>query len=161
MPQGQDVKSRRWTIRDLAYVAGLADGEGSFSAGRPSATQVSPRFSMSLTDLQLLEWCAATFGGTICKHSAAAKWGNKKQAWVWSIIGQPLCDFVEAIAPYLKLKRRQAWLCWQIQTVRCWAANNRPGVRGWQEKNPNILKFYAGCWQTLHRLNQRGVPVAN
>ena len=102
---------------NLAYVAGIMDGEGSigFAKTRGYAT---PRVLVTNTNISLLQDLAGCFGGNINPLSKR-KQGWKK-AYSWRITSARAVNFIEKIYPYLRIKDRQA------QVVFAWDAI-RPG----------------------------------
>lgn len=91
---------------DLAYLAGIIDGEGTIlhqAAGR-STPIWTVKFNM--TDRPLVEW-VHSFGGTF-NVRPPAKPGHKEQ-YAWAVNRQlDVLTFLEAILPYLRVKRARA-----------------------------------------------------
>lgn len=99
---------------DFAYMAGLFDGEGSFTAqvdsrftpsGRPNV-RVNPRMSMGLKyGSEVLEMFVERIGGAIYSRTKAAKPAdNATRQWVCSKRSELLTG-VEILLPYLRIKR--------------------------------------------------------
>ena len=83
---------------DLAYIAGLADGEGSFYKRTQDGHWY---FKLAMTDKPIIEWLAS-FGGTF--HIEHRPKGYKTP-YTWSIARRAdLRILIEAILPYLKVK---------------------------------------------------------
>ena len=101
---------------DLAYMAGVFDGEGSImiSKQKPGASNgsISPsyylRVSLGITDRWICELFRFNFGGSIYKKIYR---GEKYfPAWVWNLSGERAIRFLKVLLPYFHLKKAQAEL---------------------------------------------------
>jgi len=109
---------------DLAYVAGMLDGDGYISICRNRCKpQTMLRVGISNTNQWLIEWLHFGFGGGISKHKER---GNCKTKWNWIISSNKAVEFLKLISPYLKLKRPQAELAIQFQSGRRWCNKHHP-----------------------------------
>jgi hypothetical protein len=94
------------TSHDLAYFAGLIDGEGSFSISvgvrkykERSSVWFNPRMSMTLKwGNEVLDELARVFGGAVYDHM-----GVDTRAWVCGK-RQFVLPAAEALLPYLRIK---------------------------------------------------------
>lgn len=100
----------RLTIAERAYLAGLFDGEGTIGyynyRDRHEATAM-----ITNTDPRIMNWILDKIGyGNVCTISNA--YHRRKHAIShWRITNKPrMVDFLEAITPYLIIKRDQAEL---------------------------------------------------
>lgn len=98
--------------RVLAYMAGFVDGEGHLSlheqrSGAQRTRRLVPFVAISQKDPVCLQWVAEKFGGSL-------KF-NARGYWHWTLRNQAALDLLEALLPYLILKRPQAEL---LLTVR-------------------------------------------
>lgn len=123
-----------YTTAELAYLAGLIDGEGNVSIGD---TRKSPRKSRGLRkprkeyvgqinyttqvsicncNLEVLEWLKAKFGGLIhiAKKPGKPGWDIKK-AWVMPC--KPCREILQSILPYLIIKKNQAKLLIEAREI--------------------------------------------
>ncbi len=96
---------------DAAYIAGIVDGEGYIRISRASNRRNTyvGRIGITNCDLQLLTWVLSMFGGNI--HSKKCYSSRHSKSYEWAIHRK--CDIrflIEAILPYLRIKRRQAEL---------------------------------------------------
>lgn len=99
-------------MRDIGWVAGIFEGEGSVSASTARRTDGRSRrspqlkFSIGMTDFDVLEEVHRIVGmGTLCGPYSRP---NKKDHWVWSIQKQAdAIAFAELIRPYLFSRRRE------------------------------------------------------
>ena len=109
----------------LAYMAGLMDGEGSFSISVIENEKGGKHFAANIrfynTNRKLISWVIDNFGGT-------PSWGNKnggniqnqktrKRMCQWFLTGrQSMESFLLQMIPYLIAKKQQANL--MLQFVR-------------------------------------------
>lgn len=84
---------------DIAWAAGILEGEGTFHAKGNS-----PRVFCEMTDEDVLIKLQSIFGGTITKQKLRNNW---KQTWRWGVYGSNAQVAMELIRPYL-LSRRSA-----------------------------------------------------
>ncbi len=84
---------------DIAWAAGLLEGEGSFYLRNDATAKIQ----CGMTDLDVLEKLQGIFGGKIYKQKIVNdKW---KQVWVWNLEGPKAFSAMLEIRPFL-LKRR-------------------------------------------------------
>ncbi len=96
----------RWSETDLAYFAGLLDGEGSFCLHDFGTHRFGCGVAIGNTDIRMLEWVKDRFGGFL----KAEKRNNPrhKPIWRWTAEANTLPEMLTAILPYLIVKREQA-----------------------------------------------------
>jgi|SRR5882762_796459 len=105
--------------RDNAnYAAGIIDGEGSIVLNR--GQRIAPktgtkyyqyvyRVSVVNTDIRLIEWLHKTFGGSLLPLKKTGK--RHKKTYLWHITKtQTIVEFLNIVAPFLKMKQEQAHL---------------------------------------------------
>jgi hypothetical protein len=103
--------------RTLAYFAGLFDGEGCVSVtevkSKPGGR--SPTFQtlaqVSMTDRRALHFLLDSFGGSL--HLINKE--GARPVWVWSVYQKTAKLFLEAILPYLIVKKLQADLLIELE----------------------------------------------
>lgn len=93
---------------DLAYFAGLFDGEGCISIDKDYKGKVYLTLScrVAMTNLWVLQALKFAFGGSV--RSVKKQKNHWKQAWIWRVSAQLALSFLEQILPYLKLKKPEA-----------------------------------------------------
>lgn len=110
---------------DLAYTAGLLDGEGhigihksknGFRKGVPRELKYSARLMIANTNIDIMHWLQLNFGGSIAKD---VRDGNRKDCYRWQIYGNKMLEFLKLVAPYLKIKSSQAKIVidWQSKII--------------------------------------------
>lgn len=100
-----------WSPVDLAYLAGLFDGEGSVEARYNSRKNRAPDWTARIhvynTDGHMIEWLAATFAGRVTtirkEHCTAAR----RDVYRWSLSAQSGRPLLTALLPYLRVKNSQ------------------------------------------------------
>lgn len=100
---------------NLAYVAGLMDGEGSIGFTRSRSAMV-PRVSITNTNLDLLDSLKSAFGGYITPLTGRKS--GWKQAYAWVINNSKAVDFVARLEPWLRIKHEQVWLLFAWDAIR-------------------------------------------
>lgn len=102
---------------DVAYVAGLIDGEGCVSIAK-SGLHFAPRVDVGMTKvaLPLLRRLHEEWGGTLDMNRAATeRWA---EAWRWILHGPACRPFLEAVQPHVRLKREQCSLALALCDLR-------------------------------------------
>lgn len=107
---------------DLAYVAGIIDGEGCIHIANCGSNKYKYgrvfRLGISLasTDEWLPNWLKFAFGGYV--YSKPIRPPSKKSQWEWRLGDVKAMDFLRLIYPYLKLKKPQAEVAINFQRSR-------------------------------------------
>jgi len=99
---------------DIAYIAGLVDGEGSILIAKSYQTKYGNCYRVSTTiannNLAVLEWVNDKFGGCIYKSN---------NCYMWQLNGKKCHKLLILLTPYLKIKSEQAELALQyISTIK-------------------------------------------
>jgi len=105
---------------DLAYTAGIMDGEGSIGIARHKSKSCKRGYALELNvqvtsaDEWLCQSLRFSFGGSL-SHSVNSA-GNPM--WHWIIVARQAYAFLELIVPYLRLKRPEAELAITFQKAK-------------------------------------------
>ncbi len=105
----------------LAYLAGIVDGEGSICIYRhKSRTSRAGQMKVviSNTKRELLEFVQSYFGGSISMTNSHLKNPRKQPCYQWIVASQKALHFLEAIEPFLRIKKLQAQIAIQYQYQR-------------------------------------------
>lgn len=135
--------------RDLAYLAGLVDGEGCITI-----TLVRKRYHMvqlriANTDPRMTRWLQSNFGGGVTiENRQNARW---KVRYTWCVGARAAEPILRAVLPHLLLKRDQAEIALACRELTYYRGNRR-GLSTFPERE--ALK------QRLHVLNRKGPHVA-
>jgi hypothetical protein len=143
------------TETELAYLAGIVDGEGCFYTGMVkqgrygSGYQFHALLKVSNTHRGLIDYLENTFGGNreyaYCKQRANP---NFKPVYSWQATGLMLDYLCPMILPYLIVKRQQCELMIKIRSTY----KNIGSKRLPQE----IIDIRLGIVQEMKKLNVRG-----
>lgn len=136
---------------DLAYMAGIMDGEGLICIvpiRRKDCADNVPAYRLmirlSLCNEWLCRWFKMCWGGSVytAKHS---NYPERHQIWEWSVSNQQAYRFLIVIKPYLILKRDQAELAVKFQGAK---------RRGCARKEPDVIKQAEKVvYETMKRLH--------
>jgi hypothetical protein len=109
---------------EVAYAAGIFDGEGCIhiapyrKRGRPYHRLM---VAVTNTDFPLLDWLHARWGGHLGKPLLT---NRHRPCKIWALSEGYAYPFLNAVYPYLIVKRRQAELALQFMNARS------PGTHG-------------------------------
>lgn len=97
------------TETDLAYFAGLFDGEG---YARINVAEDGVRFRLTIANTYkpVLDWLTTVFGGKVYTTASRTR---SHMLWTWQSDGQKLKWLLMAIQPYLKVKSDEVALVLQ------------------------------------------------
>ncbi len=157
----QNYKRIEYRDVDLAYFAGIIDGEGSiyignFSCNPKTGTKYyQTNMQVTNTDEPLIDWLIGTFGGLKSKRTQKQHAKNsRKQAYVWTASGERLTHLCECILPYLICKTRQ---CEIMLKMRATYARPRalPGTQGVTPLDEDLLERRAQLMDEMRSLHIR------
>lgn len=143
---------------DLAYAAGLIDGEGSIHIEVTRGKWYAPRMclGMTLPALEVMEMYHEEYGGTLrVMRPETEKWA---EAWMWYVHGPDAVRFLSDILPYLKIKKAHAELAIQVGTIRDELPKRRNGQAKWTEE---ARERCAKIKMEVAVLNQKGPRAQN
>jgi hypothetical protein len=96
---------------EIAYFAGIIDGEGCFSlrpqVGLGDAVYVAA-LSVGNTDARLMQWIHQRFGGSLQLESRSNP--KHQPVWRWVASSTDIDQILQRVLPYLVVKQRQAEL---------------------------------------------------
>jgi len=102
--------------QDLAYMAGLVDGEGCIHinhtniGSKKSTLNYCLRITVGNTDIKMLKFCKKKFGGNLHKRSPRKNPNitGRLPSYKWYLCGKNAGKLVELIFPYLITKKEKA-----------------------------------------------------
>lgn len=102
---------------ELAYTAGVIDGEGSIYIVKSSKRgQQKLHVEVHMTSYVITKWLQDIFGGF---HGfRGAQKPNHKDSYLWGVCDGKALKFLELVLPYLKLKSAQASLGIRFQNTK-------------------------------------------
>jgi hypothetical protein len=100
---------------DLAYAAGIVDGEGCITArvfvNKYGFNQTTLVLQVCMCSHSVISWLVDRFGGRIMKRKAKGRWRIR---YTWRMRGHRVGPILKAITPFMIEKREQALLAIQI-----------------------------------------------
>jgi hypothetical protein len=139
-----------------AYIAGIFDGEGTITINRTKQEQYhnwsyTPNCFVTNTNEELLHWLRnSTRVGRISESDRYRK-ENHKRAYRWKLYTKEVRQLLEAIQPFLVIKKRQAEIILEfLPTMRYNANQFHPYTE--QELEKKLELYYE-----IANLNQRGL----
>jgi hypothetical protein len=139
------------TDTELAYLAGIIDGEGYVQIARYSTGTYGPRLTVGNTSRALIDYLHVKYGGKVYTVNPKHQRGNAKPAWTWFLGGTAMVKLLAEVEPFLLVKRAQARA---VLDVSRFHALGKPRKNSW---TPNELQHAAVAHTTLLRLNHRGI----
>lgn len=146
---------REWTVAELAYFAGILDGEGclSITSGKRRSTSTaltrSTQIYVGNTDPRIIEWIQARFGGSIALRPTPHP-ERHKPLWRWLCSGANIEPVLRAVLPYLIIKREQATVILAYRKTMAMVGSNVPTMDDTQKAQDDMIA-------QLRVLNKRGV----
>jgi hypothetical protein len=131
---------------NLAYVAGIFDGEGCVNFAR-LRRGLFVRVMVVNTNLELLKDLQAQFGGDISKLKHKPGW---KQGFSWRLCWSSAINFLNVIQPWLRVKHRQA------ETAFAWDAVRLGKGHATALKREEYLDSCSLLFDQLRWLNKKG-----
>lgn len=141
---------------ELAYAAGIMDGEGTISIGRGRAngrTFLRPVVNVANTDWRILEWFRERFGGSITTNlTRLVRPEHHKVCGRWNLCGMAVTEeFVRQLLPFLLLKRAQA----EVLLAFCATKKPRKGSKKYLDSDTQVRRI--SLHTEMSALNKRGV----
>jgi hypothetical protein len=152
-----------WTVEELAYLAGIIDGEGTICIARGKDSRkvhkhyyYIPHMKVCNTDLELMKWIHETFGGRMnnTRHETDkwhtlyyVRWNLKKAEKV-----------LTAIYPYLRVKKRQATVL--LEMIGRMGTHSFRGVL-LSDHERNVRAMLYDLMARLNRKGRKDLPLIN
>jgi len=140
---------------ELAYVAGIIDGEGCIgiqtfkTRGRRGGVRYGMYVTVANTNEWLIQWFKFNFGGCVCRTDNSGS--NNKDCWSWRIQTRQAADFLRLVLPYLQIKRFRAEVALQFQDGKRPSYSHR-----WNPKTDEELAVEEAQYITMRKLNKVG-----
>jgi len=143
---------------DLAYTAGIIDGEGWISIKNRQIKNGNRNYCVKVgvgsTTEWLIKWLQFNYGGSVCIINPG---GNRKLKWVWDLSTKQAVIFLEAILPYLRIKRPQAELAIKFQRRRKYRGNPNWKNLGKRSMTNEEIELDQADKDLMHKYNKRGI----
>lgn len=141
---------------DRAWLAALIDGEGCITAlecksGHGSGNSYPPILQVRMCDPEpIIRCCEITGYGKESPKQEPPSQGGQRGSYQWCIHGRKAADILAEIYPYLLVKRKQAVVAYNLQTVR----DSYEPKRGAKIPEDALAKQLL-CREILQKLNAR------
>lgn len=151
--RGKNLKNE-----EIAYIAGLFDGEGNvniFMVFTPTMQdqKKNPKYELSIaiynTHKPVIDWLYEIFGGYVQTKNATKNSSYKKhwkENYSWKLGATQAKDFLEMVLPYLQIKKEQAAIAINFQTLHSDKTN-----KFWRNPPERVAEYHAYYLQ-LRRL---------
>ena len=113
-----------YSVAELAYLAGIIDGEGSIYIGnfssnkKTGALYYQTNIEVTNTDPNLIKWLTDNFGGRTNVYTKNQTPKNStKTIYRWIVSGVLLERICHAVLPYLVIKTRQCEIMIQMRST--------------------------------------------
>lgn len=107
-------------VTELAYIAGLFDGEGSIHVARLHGTSGKSYYrivaQVDMTDDRAIRLIEKMGYGSI--YVGKPKPPNRAGCFHWVTVNKQAAEFLLKILPYLRIKKEQAYVALQFQSER-------------------------------------------
>ena len=105
---------------ELAYAAGLFDGEGYARISRwekPKSAHVAwqVRIGIGMTYKPIIEELHKQFNGSFYVNDHSKRNSNHRPQYFWTARSKEACAFLSAVLPFLVVKREEVILCLELQ----------------------------------------------
>lgn len=136
------------TETELAFAAGLLEGEGTIRLNRPTKRNKGALLvSCVNTDRELISFLQDRWPG-YCKPATGLRSGQRP-AFVWVIAALKALSFLEEIEPYVVTHRMRE----RIRTARWWQTIK---AKHWRYRTEDDFEESFNCWHWMAELNRRG-----
>lgn len=150
-----------YTIAQLAYLAGILDGDGAFIIGCYAFNKKTgtPHFHTSIqvtsVDKVLIEWLVDNFGGKLSTYTAKQMASNcKRVPFRWTIFSDRVKHLCECILPYLVIKTEQAEIMIEMRNT-FEKTRMQKGNKGTQPISKEVLDIRYALFHKLKSLHIR------
>ncbi len=134
-----------WTETQLAYLAGIIDGEGTFYIGiTNNGRKFHCRIYVVNTNYDIIKWLQDTFGGLIYRRDSK-KHPEWKTKYEWVLDKKSIDPICNKLLPYLIIKKKHAEI--MIDFRNSFIKGKRPVISEY------ILAFRKSCYEQIKILN--------
>jgi hypothetical protein len=156
------VWSQQMNAADVAYSAGIFDGEGwaiiaPYNFNSTSNGRIYPRHRMrvgvSNTSRSMLEWFKRTWGGNI--YLVYPQRGKRRTLYCWQPSEKLATQFLSRILPYLNIKTRQARLALRFRNTIDRSKRGRPLPKSIIDERNRLMNSMRAANDPLGRLHDR------
>ncbi len=105
-----------WTCHEpttLAYLAGYFDADGCVTVQLRRVASVTVSCRITSVNREMIDWFQSSFGGWVACQRQPRQ--NRREAFSWGLDHVSCIPFLEAVIPYLRLKRAEAEIALELQ----------------------------------------------
>jgi hypothetical protein len=136
----------KWTDTELAYLAGIIDGEGCFYIGKPGGQYTLRMFVMS-TSKCLIDYLYKTYRGfQYSRKKENSRWKVRHE---WFVDTHILEDLLPLLRPYLIIKKEHLEVAIEFRKTFSKVRNYRP-------ISPDLIAVRDACHLRMKVLNKKG-----
>ena len=141
---------------DLAYAAGIIDGEGHIALSkyvekgnrarrrRSGLSVYGFHIAVMMTEPSAVQWLHKTFGGSFKPYPHKRCKGG--MVWRWAVCGDSCASLLQVLLPYLKTKQKQAEVALEFRPS--YAQPKQVGLK----LTPEIVEFRDDCIDRIKAL---------
>jgi hypothetical protein len=153
---------KEYTIAQIAYLAGIIDGEGSIYIGNFSSNpktgtlHYQTNMEVTNTDKGLVDWLIKNFGGRVNIYTAKQTPKNSRKAvYRWIASGELLTHLCHLLLPYVIIKKRQCEIMIEMRKTfdRTKVTKGKYGVQPVPQDVLDLRKSYFDEMRSLHCRN--------
>lgn len=148
-------------VEELAYMAGLFDGEGCVHIARIHTKKRNLTYQLvckiSMYSLPTLEIFKDSFGGSIRRELTDEKHNKYGLLHSWAIWGNSSISFLGQLMPYLRIKKAEANLAIEFQSKKAIGASK--GLWGNRSKTKEAIALEEQQYLLMRSLKKGGVNV--
>lgn len=98
------------TETDLAYLAGLLDGEGTIGYRPQADGRVNIELGVCMTEPAPIYWAhQATGRGNVYRRTTRERRTDRRDAWFWKVCRvSDIAEILTAVRPYMRVKHHEA-----------------------------------------------------
>ena len=153
---------KEYTIGQIAFLAGIVEGEGSIYIGnfscnpKTGSKYYQTNIEVTNTAKNLIDWLYDTFGGRVYTYTAKQTPKNSRRtAYRWIITGERVTHLSEIMLPYMIAKQRQTEIMIKMRETYKPVHGVRRGVQGIQILEPELLALRQSYFEEMQSLHCR------
>jgi len=149
-----------YSIEDIAYLAGIIDGEGSiyignFSKSKKGVPYYQTNIEVTNTSKNLINWLQKTFDGCISKYTRKQLPNNsRKDVYRWIIHGELVTHICELIYPFSQCKKKEIEIMLKMRETYKQTGMHR-GAAGTKPVTQDILDLRLRLFNEIRNLHCR------
>lgn len=137
----------KWTDTELAYLAGIIDGEGCFYIQRPGGKSHTLRLFVMNTFKPLIDYLYKTFGGF--QYSRKKENSTWKIRHEWFVDRETLDELLPLLRPYLINKKEHLEIAIEFRKTF-------PKIRTYHRIPYEFVAIRVDCHRRIKVLNKKG-----